>query len=96
VARRIARASSVSVCEVLGIEQPLHSTLNSYLEKLLFPLTGNIEKPGAMNANARLVGLSNGRLSNKTSPISGHRIIGGLVPTNVIPHEILKSHCSAQ
>ena len=34
VARRIARASSVSVYEDLGIEQSLHSTLNSYLEKL--------------------------------------------------------------
>src|SRR5262249_32680496 len=35
-ARRIARAASVSVYEDLGIEQSLHSTLNSYLEKLLF------------------------------------------------------------
>ena len=39
VARRIARASSVSVYEDLGIEQSLHSTLNSYLEKLLFVVT---------------------------------------------------------
>src|SRR5208283_3322863 len=44
VARRIARASSVSVYEDLGIEQSLHSTLNSYLEKLLFAVTGNIGK----------------------------------------------------
>src|SRR5262249_26131006 len=60
VARQIARASSVSVYEDLGIEQSLHSTLNSYLEKLLFALSGNIGKPGAMNANPSLVGLSNG------------------------------------
>jgi anaerobic selenocysteine-containing dehydrogenase len=92
VARRIARASSVSVYEDLGIEQSLHSTLNSYLEKLLFALTGNIGKPGAMNARPSLVGLSNGHLSNKTSPVGGHRIIGGLVLTNVIPDEILTSH----
>jgi anaerobic selenocysteine-containing dehydrogenase len=92
VARRIARASSVSVYEDLGIEQSLHSTLNSYLEKLLFALTGNIGKPGAMNANPSLVGLSNGHLSNRTSPVGGHRIIGGLIPTNVIPDEILTSH----
>ena len=44
VARRIARAASVSVYEDLGIEQSLHSTLNSYLEKLLFALTGNVGK----------------------------------------------------
>ncbi|MBV8450785.1 MAG: molybdopterin-dependent oxidoreductase, partial [Deltaproteobacteria bacterium] len=92
IARRIARASSVSVYEDLGIEQSLHSTLNSYLEKLLFALTGNIGKPGAMNANPSLVGLSNGHLSTKTSPVGGHRIIGGLVPTNVIPDEILTEH----
>ena len=92
VARRIARASSVSVYEDLGIEQSLHSTLNSYLEKLLFALTGNIGKPGAMNAKPSLVGLSNGRVSTKTSPVGGHRIIGGLVPTNVIPDEILTDH----
>ena len=47
VARRIARASSVSVHEDLGIEQSLHSTLNSYLEKLLFAVTGNVGKAGA-------------------------------------------------
>lgn len=92
VARRIARASSVSVYEDLGIEQSLHSTLNSYLEKLLFALTGNIGKPGAMIAKPSLVGLANGHLSNKTSPVGGHRIIGGLVPTNVIPDEILTDH----
>jgi anaerobic selenocysteine-containing dehydrogenase len=91
-ARRIARASSVSVYEDLGIEQSLHSTLNSYLEKLLFALTRNIGKRGAMNANPSLVGLSNGHLSTKTSPVGGHRIIGGLVPTNVIPDEILSDH----
>ena len=45
VARRIARASSVSVYEDLGIEQSLHSTLNSYLEKLLFALTGISASP---------------------------------------------------
>jgi len=92
VARRIAHASSVSVYEDLGIEQSLHSTLNSYLEKLLFALSGNIGKPGAMNANPSLVGLANGRLSTKTSPVGGHRIIGGLIPTNVIPDEILTDH----
>ncbi len=92
VARRIARASSVSVYEDLGIEQSLHSTLNSYLEKLLFALTGNIGKPGAMNATPNLIALANGHLSNKTSPVGGHRIIGGLIPTNVIPDEILTDH----
>ena len=92
VARRIARASSVSVLEDLGIEQSLHSTLNSYLEKLIFVLTGNIGKRGAMNAGTSLIGLASGRVAAYTSPVGGHRIIGGLVPCNVIPDEILTDH----
>jgi anaerobic selenocysteine-containing dehydrogenase len=89
VACRIARASSVSVYEDLGIEQSLHSTLNSYLEKLLFVVTGNVGKPGAMNAGTSLIGLNSGSLSAETSPVGGHRIIGGMIPANVIPDEIL-------
>ncbi len=92
VARRIARASSVSVYEDLGIEQSLHSTLNSYLEKLLFALTGNIGKRGAMNAGTSLTGMFGGVLSSRTSPVGGHRIIGGMIPANVIPDEILTDH----
>src|SRR5262249_33590648 len=92
VARRIARASSVSVYEDLGIEQSLHSTLNSYLEKLLFAVTGNLGKPGGMNAGTSLTGLFGGALSPETSPVGGHRIIGGMIPANVIPDEILTDH----
>jgi anaerobic selenocysteine-containing dehydrogenase len=92
VARRITRASSVSVYEDLGIEQSLHSTLNSYLEKLLFAVTGNIGKPGAMNAGTSLTGLFSGALSAETSPVGGHRIIGNMIPANVIPDEILTDH----
>ena len=91
-ARRIARASSVSVYEDLGIEQSLHSTLNSYLEKLLFALTGNLGKRGAMNAGTSLTGLFGGALSKETSPVGGHRIIGNMIPANVIPDEILSDH----
>ncbi len=92
VARRIARASSVSVYEDLGIEQSLHSTLNSYLEKLLFAVTGNIGTPGAMNAATSLTGMFGGALSSAASPVGGHRIIGGMIPANVIPDEILTDH----
>src|SRR5262249_49398691 len=65
---------------------------NSYLEKLLFALTGNVGKRGAMNAHTSLTGLFDGRLSSETSPVGGHRIIGGLIPANVIPDEILTDH----
>ena len=92
VARRLARAASVSVYEDLGIEQSLHSTLNSYLEKLLFALTGNVGKRGAMNAGTSLTGMFGGALSAQTSPVGGHRIIGGMIPANVIPDEVLTDH----
>ena len=45
-ARRLASAGSVAILEDLGIQQAPHSTLNSYLEKLLFLLTGNFGRAG--------------------------------------------------
>jgi formate dehydrogenase len=92
VARRIAAAASVSIFEDLGIQQAPHSTLNSYLEKLIYLLTGNFAKPGAMNIHTRMAGLGGGKEGGATSPVGGHRIITGLVPANVIPDEILTDH----
>ena len=92
VARRIARAASVSIYEDLGIQQAPHSTLNSYLEKLVYLLTGNFARPGAMNIHTRMAGLGGGREAGRTSPVGGHRLITGLVPCNVIPDEILTDH----
>ena len=92
VARRIAAASSVSIFEDLGIQQAPHSTLNSYLEKLIYLLTGNFAHAGAMNIHTRMAGLGGGKEGGKTSPVGGHRIITGLIPANVIPDEILTDH----
>ncbi|MGH7899854.1 MAG: molybdopterin-dependent oxidoreductase, partial [Candidatus Binatia bacterium] len=92
VARRIGRASSVSIFEDLGIQQSPHSTLNSYLEKLLYLLTGNFARRGAMNIHTRMSSLGGGKEAGRTSPVGGHRIIAGLVPCNVIPDEILTDH----
>jgi anaerobic selenocysteine-containing dehydrogenase len=92
VARRIAGAESVSIFEDLGIQQAPHSTMNSYLEKLIYLLTGNFAKPGGMNIHTRMAGLGGGKEGGKTSPVGGHRIITGLIPANVIPDEILTDH----
>jgi formate dehydrogenase len=92
VARRIGRAASVSIFEDLGIQQAPHSTLNSYLEKLVYLLTGNFAKPGGMNIHTRMAGLGGGREAGRTSPVGGHRIITGLIPCNAIPDEILTDH----
>ena len=46
-ARRIASASSVASFEDLGVQMNRHSTLVSYLHKLLMLLTGNFGKKGS-------------------------------------------------
>jgi anaerobic selenocysteine-containing dehydrogenase len=93
--RRIAAAESVSMLEDLGIQQAPHSTLNSYLEKLLYLVTGNFGVRGGMNIHSRFVSLGGGGGgggANAGSPVGGHRIISGLIPCNVIPDEILTDH----
>ncbi len=91
-ARLIGEAQSCSVLEDLGIEMAPHSTLNSYLEKLLYALTGNFGKPGGMNLGTHLGQLIGQGKDNRVSPVGGHRIITGLIPCNAIPDEILTDH----
>ena len=86
-------AASVSIFEDLGIQQAPHSTLNSWLEKLLFLLTGNFAKQGGMNIHTKFASLGGGGGGGtRTSPVGGHRIIAGLIPGAVIPDEILTDH----
>jgi anaerobic selenocysteine-containing dehydrogenase len=96
-ARRVADAASVAVFEDLGIQMNRHSTLASYLEKLIWLLTGNLGQPGAQYLPSSLVALARndgakGSRGERMSPVVGARIIGGLVPCNVIPDEILTDH----
>jgi anaerobic selenocysteine-containing dehydrogenase len=98
-ARRIASARSVAVFEDLGAQMTLHSTLNSYLDNLIWLLTGNFNKPGANNPPLPLVSLAGSEFAQgggrfKTSPVAGAPIIAGLVPCNVIAEEILTDHPS--
>ncbi len=97
VARRIGNAASVSIFEDLGIQQAPHSTLNSYLEKLLFLVTGNFGVQGGMNLHTAFVALFGGGGAaeggnERCSPVGGHRIISGMIPAAAIPGEILTDH----
>lgn len=47
-ATRFATAESATTYEDLGVQQSPNSTLCSYLQKMLWILTGNFAKPGAM------------------------------------------------
>jgi anaerobic selenocysteine-containing dehydrogenase len=91
VARRIGRAASVSILEDLGVQMAPHSTLNSYLEKLAWLLTGNFAKPGAMNLHTHFGALI-GKSSERKTAVTGARVIGGIMPCNSIPEEILSDH----
>lgn len=51
-ARRIGTAASVSVFEDLGIQQAPNSTVCSYLNKLLWILTGNFAKKGGQHLHS--------------------------------------------
>ena len=97
-ARRIGKARSVAVFEDLGIQMNRFSTLNSYLNKLLWVLTGNFAKRGAQYVPAAIVNVA-GNLEklgaggeSKRSPVANERIISGLTPCNSIPDEILTDH----
>jgi anaerobic selenocysteine-containing dehydrogenase len=97
-ARRIATASSVAVFEDLGVQMSLHSTLCSYLDKLLWLLTGNFANPGGQYVPTSVVALAGGGGSGprpaagRRSPVADALIISGLVPCNVIAEEILTDH----
>ncbi len=94
-ARRIATAESVAVYEDLGVQMNLHSTLVSYLHKLLILLTGNFGKQGAAYRPTAVVPLAVGGERGGAAPrtpVTGARVIGGLTPCNVIPDEILTDH----
>jgi anaerobic selenocysteine-containing dehydrogenase len=97
-ARRIAAATSVAVFEDLGVQMNLHSTLCSYLDKLLWLLTGNFANPGGQYIPSSIVALAGGGGSGtrpaagRRSPVANALIISGLVPCNVIADEILTDH----
>ena len=89
--RRIASADSVSVFEDLGIQQAPNSTLCSYLNKLLWILTGNFAKRGAQHLHSSFAPLFSASSVGRT-PVTGAPVIAGLVPSNAVPDEILTDH----
>ena len=87
-----ATATSACVRVDLGIQQSLHSTLNSYLEKLLFLLTGNLGKSGSNNFHTFLLPLighsPESEKRNWRTVITGFPGISKIYPPNVLPAEI--------
>jgi anaerobic selenocysteine-containing dehydrogenase len=100
VARRIAGAESVSVYEDLGMQMSVHSTLGSYVQRLIWLLTGNFGRKGTNYAPLPFVALTGASKAErrdgddrpKVSPVVGAKIITGLIPCNVMAEEILTDH----
>ena len=96
-AELFASARSLTVRADLGVQQSQHSTLNSYLEKLLFLLTGNFGRPGTNALHTLLIPL----IGHSAEPeeaeavktrVTGMHAIGKLFPPNVLPAEIDTDH----
>ncbi len=95
VAARIGSAATCTIFEDLGIEQAPHSTLVSYLQRLIWIFRGSWAKPGGMYPHTNLtqiVGGGGGARREKLTPVTGKRIISGLIPCNSIANEILTDH----
>ena len=96
VARDFARADSACTRHDLGIEHSLHSTLNTYLEKLFSILTGNLGVAGGNNLHTQFVPL----IGHSKSPeeggprtrVTGMREISKFYPPNILPLEVNTDH----
>ena len=96
VAIGLAQANTVAVRSDLGIEQSYNSTLNAYLTRLLFLLTGNFGKEGTNCLHTFLLPLighsKDPEAGGVTTQVTGMRGIGKLFPPNILPQEIDSEH----
>ncbi len=91
-ARTMAKAKSLATEEDLGIEMAPHSTLNSWLQRLLFLLTGNFGNEGGMNIHTRLAPICGHSAEGATEPVTGTPMLCGLVACAAIPDAIDTDH----
>ncbi|MCK6545195.1 molybdopterin-dependent oxidoreductase [Myxococcota bacterium] len=95
VAHGFAKARRACLRADLGIQHTLHSTLNSYLEKLIYLLTGNFGREGSNNFHTffiPLIGHSDEGPKNVRTVATNMPAIGKLYPPNVLPEEIESDH----
>ncbi len=92
VARDFAKAKRGCVRVDLGTQQTLHTTLNAYLEKLLYLLTGNFGRKGVNNLHSYLLPLlANSDERKDCVRTAKHKMfpIAGIYPPNILPDEIM-------
>ncbi|MBC81230.1 MAG: molybdopterin oxidoreductase [Gammaproteobacteria bacterium] len=105
VATLLGGTNRIGVYEDLGVEMAPYSTLCTYLNILLFLIPGGYGNEGGMHLTTGLVSAaaSGGarpadideegyEYGYRVTPVTGARIINGLMPCNSIPEEILSDH----
>ncbi len=93
LAARIGSAKSVAVWEDLGVQMNLNSTLVSYFHHLMLTITGNFGKDGTQYIPEPLIPLISPKYDDsRRTPVTNSRVIGGLIPCNAVPQEILGNH----
>ncbi len=88
----IINAASMTVRADVGVQQSRHSTLNAYLEKLLFLVTGNFLKPGCNGLHTWLAPMWGHSKPGSVDLATGQARIAGLSPPNDLPLTILTDH----
>jgi anaerobic selenocysteine-containing dehydrogenase len=84
-------AKAMVVRVELGIQQGLNSTLNSYLEKLLYLMTGHFSRPGTHGLHSWLAPLW-GNTPGARHFATQAEVISGLLSPNVLPDAVLSHH----
>jgi len=96
VTRKMAAAQTVVIRSDLGIEMSLNSTLNAYLKRLLFLVTGNFNKHGTNHLATWFVPLIGHSKDidegGRTTMVTKTREIAKVYPPNVLPLEIDTDH----
>lgn len=99
VARGFAQAQRGCVRVDLGTQQTLNTTLNAYLEKLLYLITGNFGQVGSNNLHTAFLPVIGNTDETKLKPGKTlkrtvyHQMmpIAGMYPPAILPDEILKA-----
>lgn len=95
VAHGYAKAKAGCLRIDLGIQHTLHTTLNGYLEKLLYLVTGHFGKKGANNLHTFIIPVIGNTDERKPrfKRTAHHKMfpIAGIFPPNILPDEILQA-----
>ena len=95
IVRDFSKAKRGCVRIDLGIQHTLNTTLNGYLEKLLYLLTGHFGKQGTNNLHTMFIPIltNTDERNPKYRRTVHHKMfpISGFFPPNILPDEILKA-----